>query len=332
MECRVCGRRFSPTAGLFAESDFCSRRCREQFETGEASSGIANLAQSVSRTENSPAAPEEMFAPFFGESARLRFPPVQYTTSRRTPPPLPARASPDPNAPLVAGPIPPLPSDRPAPLAPVAALALRVGAEEEAPGTSSGLRKKIAVGVLVAVIGFFGSAYLFHYSPAEPMRTDAAAAAVALAGAGWTPQWAIAPGGDEITIHTASLSWANYRVERKTSRYLGVRWIYRASDPKNYFILRLGPGRYDNVMKLTRWAVVGGVARDPVEADVPAGEAGGEYVTVKLEARGPEFRLFLDGEWATNWKEDRPSRGGFGLAGETAESIVANPVRVSQLH
>jgi len=366
MVCRVCGRRVFG-GGSLASNGFCSTVCRDEIDR-MGLAALAQHVPSTGVTADVPQAgqdtePEEVPPPYFGEALRIRFEPLPYQRGRSpagTAPPATMRApapagpgvraveapavrrpavrpvkparkpAPDPprtrTAPVAASPVSDEPARKPAPVS--FQVLSGENAETEA---KEGLNWTMiaASAALALTLGYFGVTQLILTPDSQAASAGSAGRPAALL-AGWAAEWAESPSGDPIAVHAASLSWTDYRAEQTVSRYLGVKWVYRATDPENYLALELTPGKYGNVMRLRRYSVVNGAVLESSEDDVPAGEAGGENVTVLLELRGSKFRLILDGERAATWLDEVHPRGAFGVIGAPAEAIAANPVAVRQ--
>jgi hypothetical protein len=147
----------------------------------------------------------------------------------------------------------------------------------------------------------------------------------------WTTGWATTPEGESIDLFAPSLTWSDYRVECRTSRYLGAALVCRAKDPTNFHLIRLLPGRQRNAMRLSRELVVAGKSGEAVDIEVPAPEAPGDGVAIHLEIRQAMFRLSLNGIRAATWEDARLEYGGVGVVREAGGAAPTPAVRVVRL-
>ncbi|MCP5110884.1 MAG: hypothetical protein GY953_08630 [bacterium] len=182
-----------------------------------------------------------------------------------------------------------------------------------------------AVGTVLAIAGFCGVVYM---SSGEAGPVEAAPVS---ASEQWIFDWAQGQDGDPIALFGPSQEWAGYRAETRVNRYVGVSWVFRASDQDNYYMMRLGGGRQANSMMLVRYAMVDGQRQQYEESPIPAPATEDDIVGVRLEIRGSGFRLYLEGDLSAVWSGEWHSRGGFGVVGAGQNESVASRVKVSKL-
>ena len=188
----------------------------------------------------------------------------------------------------------------------------------------AGILKMAAIGIALATAGFFGVLYMSS-ADADP------GAATLSAEDQWIFDWAKQPEGDVIALFGPSQEWTDYRAEAHVNRYVGLGWVFRASDPDNYYVMRLAGGRQANSMNLVRYAMVNGQRRQYDEAPVPAPATKNDIVGVRLEIRGSQFRLFVEGEMCAVWSNGRHRRGGFGVVGSGENESLAGQVKITQI-
>lgn len=300
------------TAGAYAVAGFCSSDCYRRFRATSASSDLEPLARAVSGAQKVERAascrPEQ---PYLGPSFDLRFEPVAYggAVIVALPPVETMPARPAPPGPPPKPPVPekPPPRRRVPPPQPTPEFVPSLGAEpaEETPYRSSH-KARIAViaSVFVVAIVFW---FIFRGQTASTSQPVGD-----VADSSWDSGWGRTPDGGEIQLYKPSAGWTDYRLEARISRFLGVEWVCRAADAGNYYLIRLTPGRYRNVMRLHRTAIEQGRAGAETQADVPVAEGRGDDVAALLEVRGDKFRLFLGGVRAATWTDARLVHGGAG--------------------
>ena len=199
----------------------------------------------------------------------------------------------------------------------------------------SAMMVRIAAGAVIAIAlgagaywgissGQFGSG---GGAAATRAAGDAAAGAVA---AEWIPNWSSDQQGQEIALFGPSQEWSDYRVQWEARMDQGVAWVFRASDPNNYYVIRLdrAPGA---ALRLVRYAVIGGAATGKSEESVRAAPAANAGFDVQLEVDGAEFTLYLDGHNVARWSDDKLRRGGFGIIRHDLGLAGVNDVKVVQL-
>lgn len=353
MECGLCGRPVPPQSSSVDGGAACSPECRQAAEA----LGRPDLEALLGGTEAGGTDEGLPVQPYLGEAIRLRFEVVGYSADVQdiapwppvaapAAPVRPARA-PDPgrqsrNPPEGAKPgaegralaEPPGRSARPreaAPGPPPAKIESDY-APDLAPvvdGRPGSKRLKLVAGAAAAA----GLCWvlLSHTGSSPPTPKPAADPTSSPGPPPWTAGWATTPEGESIDLFAPSLTWSDYRVECRTSRYLGAALVCRAKDPTEFHLIRLSPGRQRNAMRLRRELVAGGKPGEVVDIEVPAPEAPGDEVSIHLEIRQAMFRLSLNGIRAATWEDARLERGGVGVVRESGGAAPRPAVRVVRL-
>ena len=168
----------------------------------------------------------------------------------------------------------PIRKQEPAPPAPVVSPAaaataydspaLGLEADRRSPAAKFGM---IAVAVAVLAGGAFLTLSGGKSSASaanEGATSDSLSAGMVIGGGGWTTTWgADAPAnkGKQISIYRPSMAMPDYRFEfRGHIERKALGWIFRAQDPKNYYVMKLEtikPGA-NPVVALVKYAVVNG--------------------------------------------------------------------------
>ena len=240
-----------------------------------------------------------------------------------------------------------------APKPPVEAQAAR--AEIEVPsfgaaqsGTGSFLstpKGKMAIGG-VAVVLCLGAYLIFGGKPAPTPNPAAAAATADKAGpsimvgsGGWVEGWAGDPAGEhlrrQITIYRPSLKLSDYRVEFTGEiEHKSLGWVFRATDPDNYYIMKLAyttPG-LDPKIGLLKSVVINGketqVGKTPINLSVRLDT---QY-SIRMDARGSKFTTYVQGQLVDTWNDDQLKVGGVGFLNEREERGRVKSVSVSLLN
>jgi hypothetical protein len=158
--------------------------------------------------------------------------------------------------------------------------------------------------------------------------TDAAPAAAGT----WSRRTAYLVGGKEpreILIYSGSEDVKNYRIEFAwvpDSR--GVGWIFRGTDSANYYgaNLRLLQAGATPSLSAEHFAVVKGVEGTHSRKVITLGRTLGQ-VLVRMDANGPAFTLYLQGNPADYWTDERFETGSLGFYGERGERPVLQALR-----
>lgn len=156
---------------------------------------------------------------------------------------------------------------------------------------------------------------------------------VAVGEQGWSTEWAAdAVGsrkGRQITLYRPSNRMSDYQfqfVGQIESKALG--WVFREFDTKNYYAMKIETLR-PGVMALTHFAVVDGressFNQKPLTVDARAGVA----YKVKLEATGPRFTVYVQGEPVDFWTDTRLKTGAVGFMNERDERGASSSVQFS---
>ncbi len=183
---------------------------------------------------------------------------------------------------------------------------------------------------LVLALGAAGGGYYWYNTSAAPASSPRATQAQSQLWEDWIPRWARTAGGEEIALFGPSLGWTDYRVQWRANPDEEVAWVYRAADPRNYYVLRLELTRY-GTWKVVRYALIDGRRTQPEERILSQQLPEQRRVAVQLEVRGSEFRLYVDGHNVASWQDERLKRGGFGVMRPDAGLAGLGNVTVTEL-
>jgi hypothetical protein len=207
------------------------------------------------------------------------------------------------------------------------------------PSNSTGM--KIALGVVA--LAAIGGVALWQYNNASAgPKVPAGKAAVsgvetfgAVVGeAGWSTDWATDLQGKrlrQLSFYRPTMQISDYRVEFEAEvEYKAVSWIVRASNTKNYYVLKLnrtGPGAYN----LLRFPVVNSKQGAVVEKELPFPTRVGMVFRVRTDVVGNQFSVSMQDKLVDEWTEKGLPAGGFGVANEGVERGQVRTIQVWHL-
>jgi hypothetical protein len=148
----------------------------------------------------------------------------------------------------------------------------------------------------------------------------------------WSRRVAYLVGGTaprEILIYSGSEDVKNYRIEFgwvPDSR--GVGWIFRGTDSANYYAarLRLLQAGATPSLSAEHFTVVKGVEGPHSRRVITLGQNPGQ-IQVRMDANGPAFTLYLRGNPADYWTDERFETGSLGFYAERGERPVLQALR-----
>jgi len=137
---------------------------------------------------------------------------------------------------------------------------------------------------------------------------------------GSTTEWSfdatgfVRPG--PLALYRPSVNLSDYQVQ-----FLGLidkkalSWVVRAADFQNFYVVKLEvlkPGPMPSI-GLTRYAVIGGVAQDRHDVNIPLSARTDTVYRVRMDVQGSNFTVEVQGQIADSWTETRLPRGGVGF-------------------
>ncbi len=99
-------------------------------------------------------------------------------------------------------------------------------------------------------------------------------------------------------------------------------WIYRAKDPKNYYVNKLEivkPG-LDPTVALVRFAVIDGEEQPRAQFPLSLPVHIDTLYKIRFDAVGNQFTTYVQDQKVDEWTDDRIKTGGIGLYNERGES------------
>jgi hypothetical protein len=148
----------------------------------------------------------------------------------------------------------------------------------------------------------------------------------------WSRRTAYLVGGTvprEILIYSGSEEVKNYRIEFAwVPDTRGVGWIFRGTDSANYYAAKvrlIQPGATPS-LSAEHFTVVKGVEGTHSRRVITLGQNPGQ-VLVRMDANGPAFTLYLQGNPADYWTDERFETGSLGFYAERGERPVLQALR-----
>ncbi len=137
---------------------------------------------------------------------------------------------------------------------------------------------------------------------------------------GSTAEWSfdatgfVRPG--PLALYRPSVNLADYQVQ-----FLGLidkkalSWVVRAADFENFYVVKLVVLKSGPIPEigLTRYAVIGGKAQDRHDVHIPLNARTDTLYRVRMDLRGANFSVEVQGQMADSWTESRLPRGGVGF-------------------
>ena len=186
--------------------------------------------------------------------------------------------------------------------------------------------KVLSLGAAALVVGCV-IAWVRPGSDARPAG-DAAPAAAGT----WSRRTAYLVGAKdprEILIYSGSEDVKNYRIEFAwVPDTRGVGWLFRGTDSANYYAakLRLVQAGSTPSLSAEHFAVVQGVEGPHSRKVITLGRTLGQ-VLVRMDANGPAFTLYLQGNPADYWTDERFETGSLGFYGDRGERPILQTLR-----
>ncbi len=155
---------------------------------------------------------------------------------------------------------------------------------------------------------------------------------------GWVEGWGGDPkglqAGRQITIYRPSLKLSDYRLEFQGSiDAKSVGWVFRASDPENYYAMKLmtGSSGLSPKVALFKYLVASGrqtqVGRVPIDMAVQPDTV----FDIRVDVRGPQFTTYVQGRQVDSWTDDQLKIGGAGFLNEREERGKVKSVSIRYL-
>ena len=231
-----------------------------------------------------------------------------------------------------------VPIRKPEPLTPAAAIAEApmLGLSQDRASSQSKLAMVAAVVVTLAVGGYFVfSGGKTSAATSAESSSETALPGMVIGGGGWTTTWgADTPTnrGKQISIYRPSMTMPDYRFEfRGQIERKALGWIFRASNPKNYYVMKLEtikPGA-NPFVAMVKYAVIDGKETTRTQVMLPFEVKADTVFQVRLDVSGDKFTTYVQGKLVDYWTDSRIKLGGTGFYTETGERSQIKSSQVS---
>ena len=143
----------------------------------------------------------------------------------------------------------------------------------------------------------------------------------------WLSDWAPdadAKRGRRLAILRGSLPLSDYRIDFQAQiENKAIGWVYRAKDPKNYYVNRLEivkPGLQPRIA-LVRFAVLEGEEQPRTQLPLSLDVRLDTLYKIRFEAVGDRFATWIGDQKIDEWSDTHLRSGGVGMYSEKGESI-----------
>jgi hypothetical protein len=135
-----------------------------------------------------------------------------------------------------------------------------------------------------------------------------------------------------LALYSPSTELTDYEMQ-----FLGMidkkamSWVVRAADFDNYYVIKLSvlkPGPVPEI-GITRYAVIDGQAMDRADTVVPISARADTLYRVRLNVRGGDFALTVQGQTVDSWTDNRLRRGGIGFFNARGEESRVGWVQIT---
>jgi hypothetical protein len=205
-------------------------------------------------------------------------------------------------------------------------LSLNSGVDQ---GFIARLPMAVKASVPVIVVLALSSLFFGHGRPIS--ASSAGPAAPSVGEQGWVTEWASdevgSRRGRQLTLYRPSANQSNYQMQfagQIENKALG--WVFRVSDTRNYYGMKIEKDTHGSVL-YTRFGVVNGRQGDMIKKPLPIQARVDTTYSVRLEATGPRFSVYIQGEPVDLWTDSSLKTGALGFMNETEESGRTNSVR-----
>ena len=153
---------------------------------------------------------------------------------------------------------------------------------------------------------------------------------------GSTTEWSFDQSGfvqpGPLALYRPSVMLADYQVQ-----FMGLidkkamSWVVRAADFENFYVVKLEVTRPGAIpaIGLTRYAVINGKAQDRHDVNIPLSARADTLYNIRMDVRGSNFNVEVQGQMADSWTETRLPRGGVGFFTARGEASRVRWVQIT---
>jgi len=153
---------------------------------------------------------------------------------------------------------------------------------------------------------------------------------------GSTTEWSFDQSGfvqpGPLALYRPSVMLADYQVQ-----FMGLidkkamSWVVRAADFDNFYVVKLVVTKSGAIptIGLTRYAVINGKAQDRHDVNIPLSARADTLYNIRMDVRGSNFNVEVQGQMADSWTETRLPRGGVGFFTARGEASRVRWVQIT---
>lgn len=151
-----------------------------------------------------------------------------------------------------------------------------------------------------------------------------------------TTEWSFDQSGfvqpGPLALYRPSVMLADYQVQ-----FMGLidkkalSWVVRAADFENFYVVKLVVTKSGPIpaIGLTRYAVINGKAEDRHDVNIPLSARADTLYNIRMDVRGANFNVEIQGQMADSWTEKRLTRGGVGFFTARGEASRVRWVQIT---
>lgn len=198
----------------------------------------------------------------------------------------------------------------------------------------------VAVAVIAAGMLIFKPGVSSDSAGSGPASTSAAEStvpAMVIGGGGWTTNWGSdvpSNKGKQISLFRPSMVMTDYRLEfRGQIEKKAIGWIFRASNPKNYYVAKLEvvKGGLNPGIALIKYPVIKGQEGTHTQVLLPNDFSLDTVYRVRMDVRGNKFTTYVQDKLVDYWTDDQIKIGGAGFYTEPGERAQIKSSQISYL-
>jgi hypothetical protein len=201
--------------------------------------------------------------------------------------------------------------------------------------TDEGLLKLLPAAVRaggVILLALLLGSFFMRYSSTTPTSSSRGADTLTLGEQGWVTEWASDSAGSrrarQITLYRPSVQLSDYQMRftgQIENKALG--WVFRAADTNNYYGMKIE--HQGGSVLYRRFAVVNGLETSVTQKRLAIQARVDTAYNVRLEASGPHFSVYIQGEPIELWTDSRLKTGALGFMSEGDERARTSSVQFS---
>jgi hypothetical protein len=196
----------------------------------------------------------------------------------------------------------------------------------------------VALVIIIVGVAYFMSGKSRKASTVTSDQVDSVGPSIMMGEGGWVQAWGGDPlnahVGRQITIYRPSLKLSDYRIEFQgqiETKSLG--WVFRASDPNNYYAMKLvnvAPGASRGLV-LAKYVIRNGRETEVGRVSLNVPTRSDATYSVRTDVRGLKYNTYVQGQPVDVWTDDQLKSGGVGFLNERLERARVKSVSIAYL-